>query len=118
MACPASKKSTDSSDNIGFEADFSPPAPAGPNTFRRDLHPDPARRDADYVLANPPFSDSETALHGGAYHQSEAKPQVVGEAKDNFRKDDYPALRDWQFAVAPKGVCRKSHLIISNWSTN
>ena len=24
----------------GIEADFGPPAVAGPNTFRRDLHPD------------------------------------------------------------------------------
>ena len=43
----------------GIEADFGPPAPAGPNTFRRDLHPDPAEKDADYVLANPPFNDSD-----------------------------------------------------------
>jgi len=29
-----------------------------------------------------------TALRGSAFLQSEAKPQVVSEAKDNFRKDD------------------------------
>ncbi len=31
-----------------IDADFGPPAAAGPNTFRRDLHPDLR---ADYVLA-------------------------------------------------------------------
>lgn len=30
----------------------------------------------------------DTALRGSAFLQSEAKPQVVSEAKDNFRKDD------------------------------
>lgn len=35
-----------------------------------------------------PFNDSDTALRGSALLQSEAKPQVVSEAKDNFRKDD------------------------------
>ena len=40
------------------------------------------------LLANPPFNDSDTALRGSAFLQSEAKPQVVSEAKDNFRKDD------------------------------
>ncbi|CAN5522236.1 hypothetical protein BH18VER1_BH18VER1_09060 [soil metagenome] len=35
----------------GIEADFGPPAAAGPYTFRRDRHPDLR---ADYVLANPP----------------------------------------------------------------
>ena len=44
------------------------------DTFRRDLHPDLR---ADYVLANPPFNDS-----------------------DRFRKDD--DVR-WQFGVPPKG---------------
>jgi type I restriction enzyme M protein len=44
------------------------------DTFRRDLHPDLR---ADYVLANPPFNDS-----------------------DWFRKDD--DVR-WQFGVPPKG---------------
>ncbi len=57
-----------------IEADFGPPAGAGPNTFRRDLHLDLR---ADYVLANPPFNDS-----------------------DWFRKDD--DVR-WQFGVPPKG---------------
>jgi hypothetical protein len=40
----------------GIEADLGPPAGAGPNTFRRELHPDPARRVADtatHVSANP-----------------------------------------------------------------
>ncbi len=55
----------------GIEADF---APEHADTFRRDLHPDLR---ADYVLANPPFNDS-----------------------DWFRKDD--DVR-WQFGVPPKG---------------
>jgi type I restriction enzyme M protein len=78
----------------GIEADF---GPEHADTFRRDLHPDLR---ADYVLANPPFNDSDTALRGSAFLQSEAKPQVVSEAKDNFRKDD--DVR-WQFGVPPKG---------------
>jgi hypothetical protein len=44
--------------------------------------------ETDYFLANPPFNDSDTALRDSAFLQSEAKPQVVSEAKDNFRKDD------------------------------
>ncbi len=55
----------------GIEADFGPEAA---DTFRRDLHPDLR---ADYVIANPPFNDS-----------------------DWFRKDD--DVR-WQFGVPPKG---------------
>ena len=55
----------------GIEADC---GPEQADTFRRDLHP--ALR-ADYVLANPPFNDS-----------------------DWFRKDD--DVR-WQFGVPPKG---------------
>jgi type I restriction enzyme M protein len=55
----------------GIEADF---GPEHADTFRRDLHPDLR---ADYVLANPPFNDS-----------------------DWFRKDD--DVR-WQFGVPPKG---------------
>ena len=55
----------------GIEADF---GPEHADTFRRDLHPD---LHADYVLANPPFNDS-----------------------DWFRKDD--DVR-WQFGVPPKG---------------
>ena len=59
----------------GIEADF---GSEHADTFRRDLHPDlhPDLR-ADYVLANPPFNDS-----------------------DWFRKDD--DVR-WQFGVPPKG---------------
>lgn len=53
-----------------IEADV---GPEHADTFRRDLHPDPG---ADYVLANPPFNDS-----------------------DWFRKDD--DVR-WQFCVPPK----------------
>jgi len=67
------------------------------DTFRRDLHPDLR---ADYVLANPPFNDSATALRGSAFLQSGAIPQVVSAAKDNFRNDD--DVR-WQFGVPPKG---------------
>ena len=66
----------------GIEADI---GKEHADTFRRDLHPDLL---ADYVLANPPFNDSDTALRGSAFLPSEAKPQVVSEAKDNFRKDD------------------------------
>jgi type I restriction enzyme M protein len=55
----------------GIEADF---GAEQADTFRRDLHPDLR---ADYVLANPPFNDS-----------------------DWFRKDD--DVR-WQFGVPPKG---------------
>ena len=54
----------------GIEADF---GPEQADTFRRDLHPDLR---ADFVLANPPFNDS-----------------------DWFRKDD--DVR-WQFGVPPK----------------
>jgi type I restriction enzyme M protein len=55
----------------GIEADF---GPEHADTFRRDVHPDLR---ADYVIANPPFNDS-----------------------DWFRKDD--DVR-WQFGVPPKG---------------
>jgi type I restriction enzyme M protein len=55
----------------GIEADF---GEEHADTFRRDLHPDLR---ADYVLANPPFNDS-----------------------DWFRKDN--DVR-WQFGVPPKG---------------
>jgi type I restriction-modification system DNA methylase subunit len=55
----------------GIEADL---GPEHADTFRRDLHPDLR---ADYILANPPFNDS-----------------------DWFRKDD--DVR-WQFGVPPKG---------------
>ena len=55
----------------GIEADF---GPEQEDTFRRPLHPDLR---ADYVLANPPFNDS-----------------------DWYRKDD--DVR-WQYGVPPKG---------------
>ena len=55
----------------GIKADF---GPDNADTFRRDIHLDLR---ADYVLANPPFNDS-----------------------DWFRKDD--DVR-WQFGVPPKG---------------
>ena len=76
---PARKKASiptknDSVANLGVEADF---GPEHADSFRRDLHPDPALRDADYVLANQPFNDS-----------------------DWFRKGD--DVR-WPFGVTPKG---------------
>ena len=55
----------------GIEADF---GAENADTFRRDLHPDLR---ADFVIANPPFNDS-----------------------DWFRKDD--DVR-WQYGVPPKG---------------
>jgi type I restriction enzyme M protein len=55
----------------GIEADL---GPEHADTFRRDLHPDLR---ADYVLANPPFNDS-----------------------DWFRKDD--DVR-WQYGLPPRG---------------
>lgn len=55
----------------GIEADF---GPEHADTFRRDLHPDLR---ADYVIANPPFNDS-----------------------DWFRKED--DVR-WRYGVPPKG---------------
>ncbi len=55
----------------GIEADF---GPENADTFRHDLHPDLR---ADYVLANPPFNDSDWS-----------------------RKDD--DVR-WQYGVPPKG---------------
>ena len=55
----------------GIEADF---GPEHADTFRRDVHPDLR---ADYVIANPPFNDSDW----------------------NRRDDDVR----WQFGVPPKG---------------
>ena len=55
----------------GFEADL---GSEQADTFRHDLHPDLR---ADFVLANPPFNDS-----------------------DWFRKDDDPR---WRYGVPPKG---------------
>ncbi len=74
----------------GIEADF---GSRQADNFHRDLR-------ADYVLANPRFNDTDTALSGSTFLGSEAEPQVVSEAKDNFRKDD--DVR-WQFGVPPKG---------------
>jgi hypothetical protein len=78
----------------GIEADF---GPEHAGTFRRDLHPDLR---ADYVLANPPFNDSDTALRASAFLQTGGTLQVMAERQDNFRKDD--DVR-WQFGVPPKG---------------
>ena len=55
----------------GIEADF---GPEHADTFRRDLHPD---LKADFVIANPPFNDSDWAR----------------------REDD----ARWQYGVPPKG---------------
>ena len=74
----------------GIEADF---GPEHADTFRRDLHPDLR---ADYVLANPPFNDSDTALRASAFLQAGGTLQVMAERQDNFRKDD--DVR-WQFGV-------------------
>ena len=46
----------------GIEADF---GPEHADTFRRDLHPDLR---ADYVLANPPFNDPDTAVRKARNH--------------------------------------------------
>jgi type I restriction enzyme M protein len=99
----------------GIEADF---GPEHADTFRRDLHPDLR---ADYVLANPPFNDSDTAPRASAILQNRPNPQVVREAQDNFRtamreaqnpkhgrltcrvwedKDDDPR---WQYGLPPRG---------------
>jgi len=40
------------------------------------------------ALTNPPYNDSDNALRSSAFLQSEAPPQVVSAAKDNFRQDD------------------------------
>jgi hypothetical protein len=52
---------------------------------------------ADYVLANPPFNDSDTAITACAFPGSEATMQVVSEARDNFRKADDVC---WQWSGA------------------
>ena len=83
-----------------------------------DLHPDLR---ADYVLANPLFNDSDTALRGSAFLQTRGTLQVMAERQDNFRKDDDVRWRwngdTWttkgcpqckrgdvhQFGVPPKG---------------
>lgn len=48
-----------------------------------------------------------TALRGSAFLQSETIPQVVSEAKDNFRKDDdvrwQPSGARWTAKGSPKG---------------
>jgi hypothetical protein len=44
--------------------------------------------ETDYVLANPPFNDSATALRACAYPRSGATMQLVNAAKDHFRKDN------------------------------
>jgi len=58
---------------------------------------------------SPLFNNSDTALGGSALLQSEASPQVVSAAKDNFRKND--DVR-WQFGVPPQRS-RLVNLIIS-----
>ena len=66
----------------GIEADF---GPEHADTFRSVQHPDLR---ADYVLANPPFNDSDTALRASAFQQTGGTLQVMAESQDNFRKDD------------------------------
>lgn len=55
------------------------------NTFRNVPH---SHLRACYILTNPPFNDSDTALPDSAFLQREAKLQVMSEAKYNFPKDD------------------------------
>jgi type I restriction enzyme M protein len=52
---------------------------------------------ADYILANPPFNDSDTALRASAFLQTGGTLQVMAERQDNFRKDE--DVR-WQPSVA------------------
>ena len=66
----------------GVKASF---GPEPVDTFRRDLHPDLC---ADCVLTKPPFNESDTTLLDSGFLQSEAKMQVLSEAKDNLRKND------------------------------
>jgi type I restriction enzyme M protein len=80
----------------GIEADF---GPEHADTFRRDLHPDLR---ADYVLANPPFNDSDTAPRGSALLQNRTNPQVVRRAQDNFRT----AMREAQNPKRGRPTCR------------
>jgi hypothetical protein len=87
----------DSTANLGFEEDFDGVFVDGVGSDIR----------ADYVRANPPFNDSDTALRGSAFPQSVANPQVVSEAKDNFRKVD--DVR-WQFGGARKTPAGSPHL--------
>ncbi len=64
------------------------------DSFRRDLHPDLR---ADYVLANPPFNDSDTALRGSALLQTGGKLKVMTERQDNFRFTSGP--RAWRVCL-------------------
>ncbi len=72
----------------GIEADF---GPEHADTFRRDLHPDLR---ADFVLANPPFNDS-----------------------DWFRKDDDVRWQwreaTWTTNGSPKGERNQAHQYLS-----
>ena len=47
-----------------------------------------ARAMARFVLASPPFNDSDTALRDSAFLQTGGTLQVMAEREDNFRKDD------------------------------
>ena len=47
-----------------------------------------AKTPANYVLANPPFNDSDTAVRGSAFLQAGGTLQVMAERHDNFPKDD------------------------------
>ncbi len=91
----------------GIEADF---GPEHADTFRRDLHPDLR---AGYVLANPPFNDSDTAPRGSAILQNRTNLQVVREAQDNFRKDDDVRWQwreaTWTTTGSPKGEHNQAH---------
>ena len=72
----------------GIEAESGPPAIAGPDTFRRDLHPDdPALRDADYVLANGPAS-------AGSSNQSGDCPARSATLKPKAKLQSLPRQRE------------------------
>lgn len=111
---PARKITSSAKDftaTIGFEADM---GPERADTFRHVRHPDrcsgrrsTAETPADYVLANPPFNDSDTAPRACALKQSVATQQVVSEARDKHRKDDDVRWKwsgaTWTTTGSPKG---------------
>ena len=77
----------------GIEADF---GPEHADTFRRDLHPD---RRTDYVLANPPFNDSD-------WHRKDANVRwqwsgATWTTRQGCPKGERGGVH--QFGVPPKG---------------
>ena len=70
-----------------IKGDFRRSSVGGPNTSRRDLHPDPALRDADYVLTNGPASPGFSNQSGSCHARSatlkpKAKPQRLLRRRD------------------------------------